>query len=348
MSVNLIAFSHLCRTNLLSMIRFIVFIGCILIGINSYSQSIPSDVYLDNESNAYLEHKVEAKENFFSIGRLYNVSPKVIAPYNKMDLEKPGLSIGQKLKIPLVASNFWQKGSRTAQEVTIPLYYKISSKSSLNTVAKEFKTTPDELKSWNQGVNEELNAGSRVIIGFLKVDKDVSSLAAKASPVRQDPVLTNTTTENKNNTAQNKTEDKPKENKVENKNETKPGNSSEKIDSVISSTIYNGEGFFKNEYDQQLKASSESKTENGKGTFFKTTSGWTDGKYYLLIDGVERGTIVLIKNTATDKIVYAKVLSTLKEVKENATEKFIVSEAAAVQLGVKGSDFSAEIIWPKE
>jgi hypothetical protein len=42
------------------------------------------------------------------------------------------------------------------------------------------------------------------------------------------------------------------------------------------------------------------------------------------------------------------VLSSLQEVKPDATEKFILSEAAAAQLGVKGNDFSTEIIWAVE
>lgn len=330
------------------MTRFIVFVCCLFAGMNSFSQTIPSDVLIDNQMNPYLEHIVAAKENFYSIGRMYNLSPKIIAPYNKLDLEKSGLSIAQKIKIPLVENNFWQKGARTAQEVTIPLYYKTPSKSSLATIAKDFKTTVAELKSWNQGIGDELNAGSRIVIGFLKIDKNVSPLAEKASPVRQDPVITTTPKEEKNEPVETKNEDKPVDDKVVKTNETKPTQTSDKKDSTASPAKYNGDGFFRNEYEAQIKASSGSKTESGMGTLFKTTSGWTDGKYYLIIDEIERGTIVLIKNTITGKIIYAKVLSSLKEVKENATEKFIISEAAASQLGVKGNDFSAEIIWPIE
>jgi hypothetical protein len=50
----------------------------------------------------------------------------------------------------------------------------------------------------------------------------------------------------------------------------------------------------------------------------------------------------------TGKIIYAKVLSNLQEVKPNATERFILSEAGAAQLGVKGNDLSAEIFWSVE
>src|SRR5215831_8342636 len=52
--------------------------------------------------NMYLTHTVASKENFYSIGRLYNVSPKDIAAFNALDMNK-GLSVGQNLKIPLNA-----------------------------------------------------------------------------------------------------------------------------------------------------------------------------------------------------------------------------------------------------
>ena len=48
----------------------------------------------------YITHKVAPKENYYSIGRIYNASPKDIAPFNKLQLEK-GLSLGQTIKIPL-------------------------------------------------------------------------------------------------------------------------------------------------------------------------------------------------------------------------------------------------------
>ena len=53
----------------------------------------------------YLEHQVAPKENFYSIGRLFNISPKVIAPFNGLALNG-GLSIGQVIKIPLKDQNY--------------------------------------------------------------------------------------------------------------------------------------------------------------------------------------------------------------------------------------------------
>ena len=72
----------------------------------------------NGDKGLFLEHKVVAKESFFSVGRLYNVHPKFIASFNNLDMGK-GLQIDQKLRIPLTDTNFTQKGNSGT-----PVYYK--------------------------------------------------------------------------------------------------------------------------------------------------------------------------------------------------------------------------------
>ena len=43
---------------------------------------------------------VAAKENWYSIGRLFNLAPHDIANFNNMSFDKP-LEVGQQLHIPL-------------------------------------------------------------------------------------------------------------------------------------------------------------------------------------------------------------------------------------------------------
>ena len=44
------------------------------------------DIFVKSgDKGLFIEHKVAAKENFFSIGRLYTVHPKFIASYNKLE-----------------------------------------------------------------------------------------------------------------------------------------------------------------------------------------------------------------------------------------------------------------------
>ena len=71
---------------------------------------------------------------------------------------------------------------------------------------------------------------------------------------------------------------------------------------------------------------------------FKTTSGWNDAKYYLLIDGVESGTIVRITNPVNNKIVYAKVLGEMTGLVHNEGLDIRISNAAASILEINDDD----------
>ena len=53
----------------------------------------------------YLSHNVVARETWYSVGRMYNVDPKVLSKYNHLTFAQP-LVVGQELKVPLTAVNF--------------------------------------------------------------------------------------------------------------------------------------------------------------------------------------------------------------------------------------------------
>ncbi|MGQ0738483.1 MAG: LysM peptidoglycan-binding domain-containing protein, partial [Bacteroidota bacterium] len=104
-----------------------------------------SDLMVKSSDNGlYLDHKVVAKETYYSIGRLYNLHPKSIAGFNKLDMNK-GLNIDQKIKIPLLDTNFTQNGNSGT-----PVYYKVGDKEGLLTVSnKNNNVLLANLRSWN-------------------------------------------------------------------------------------------------------------------------------------------------------------------------------------------------------
>lgn len=101
--------------------RLILFVFSIIVGQVIYAQG--GDLMVQGSGNdMHLVHTVTPKENWYSVGRIYNISPKEIAPYNHLTIDQP-LSIGQQLNIPLTAANFSKK--KTAinnDEVWIPLH----------------------------------------------------------------------------------------------------------------------------------------------------------------------------------------------------------------------------------
>jgi LysM repeat protein len=330
--------------------RTLFVVAYLFITILSFAQATPLNVQLDNKNQPYLVHTLAPKENYYSVGRIYNISPKVFAPYNGLELTSP-LSIGQALKIPLNEQNFWQSGSRKENEVVLPLYYTMGAGENLSAVSKIFKTDNAALRSWNNLSSDAVSAGKKIIIGFLKVDKTLSPLAASGMS-RQEPPMVKQEPKKEEPKQQPVVKEEPKlQPKVEpkpepKKEEPKPVVKEEPKTQVVQAS-YEGNGFFKDEYNKQSNNGRNTSNASGNGSTFKSTSGWSDGKYYVLMDNLEKGTIVMISNPANGKAVYAKVLAGVKETTPNSSALFLLSNAAASQLGISAEKFNAELVWGK-
>src|SRR3990170_4773322 len=129
----------------------------------------------------YLVHTVAPKENWYSIGRLYNISPKEFAPYNGFTLDKP-LSIGQQIKVPLTNVNFLQSASATADESLTPVYHVVQDKEWMFRISSNYNKVPVEtIEKWNNLSKDDAKAGTKLIVGYLKAKKDQSSLSSTNS-----------------------------------------------------------------------------------------------------------------------------------------------------------------------
>ncbi len=329
---------------------FVVFV---LMSLVTFAQTTPLIVQLDNNSNPYLVHTVAAKENYYSIGRIYNISPRLYAPYNGLNLAVP-MGIGQQVKIPLNEINFWQKGTRKENEVVIPVYHVAKQGENVQRISQLFKTDNESVKSWNNLSSDAVSSGSKVIVGFLKVDKTLSPLASQGMSVRSEPNIVKQQPK-----PEVKKEEPKKEQMVVKKEDPKPEVKPEPVKqdppkvevkkeepkTDIAVISYNGTGFFKDEFNRQTNNGKRTASNNGAGSVFKSTSGWSDGKYYVLMDNIEKGSIVMIKNPANGKAVYAKVLGGVEETSPGSGLMFRLSNSAAAQLGISTEKFNADLIW---
>jgi LysM repeat protein len=143
------------------------------------AQSQPGELLIQGQTGSlYLEHTVVAKENWYSIGRLYNVSPKEVAPFNKLTMAQP-LNIGQQLQIPLTAANFSQNGLKAPAETLVPLYHVIQEKEWMYRISVNHNKVPiTSLEKWNNINKDQVKAGMHLIVGYLKVKTALSALAA--------------------------------------------------------------------------------------------------------------------------------------------------------------------------
>ncbi|MEO7444547.1 MAG: LysM domain-containing protein [Ferruginibacter sp.] len=287
--------------------------------------------------NLYLTHTTAPKESFYSIGRLYNISPKEIAPYNKLTLEN-GLAIGQVIRIPLTTLNFTQVVAVGKDEAVVPLYYHAEAKESLAHISTTHNKIPvATLKKWNKIIAEDAAANADVVVGYLKVNKALSDFTngknyvgasvatvpdlvphAVDKPVEPVPVVT--------------TQAAPVQNEKILETPTKPviQQNTAELKPVVSISENNA-GFFQAAYMKQAKAANPG-VKSGSGNIFKSTSGWEDGKYYCLFNQAAAGSIVKI--TINDRSVYAKVLDAIPDMKQTQNIMLSISNAAAASLGV--------------
>jgi hypothetical protein len=280
-------------------------IGLLMLFVSMQATAQRNQLRLQKGANGfYLEHKVAAKQSFFSLSRMYNVHPRFLADYNKLDYKK-GLQIDQGIRIPLTDTNY----ERT-QANGVPVYLKAVSDDVLTDMAQSAGIRPADMQCWNTYTGNEIKKGSSWIVGFLKTqelkDQQVKITCTQKSPTPQTVQTVQTV-------------------------QAVPSNL------PASST-------FQSDYLEQIKKTPVSQQLNVMASVFKTSSGWQDGKYYLLIDNLIPGTIIKLINPANQKEVYAKVLGEMSRIKQNEGLDIRISNAAAAMLEVpENSKFNLQI-----
>lgn len=300
-----------------------------------------------NASALYLTHTTGPKENFYSIGRIYNISPRVIAPFNNLQLEN-GLSIGQVIKIPMTDVNFSQNGIIEEGELLVPLYHKAKSRETLGQISSMYHNVPVSLlKKWNRMSTDVPANGGNIIVGYLKIKKDLSPLAVRAvkvDPVDNSSAAVSVPAEISKPATNKEPVEVPAAKKDIVKAEPERTQVMKQVPAAMkesSERSFNG-GFFRSQFSQ---SSSRQKTESGLAGVFKSTSGWEDGKYYCLHNSATPGTIVKITNPSGNKSVYAKVLDVIPDLRQNEGMIIRLSNAAADELGITTSTFDCTIVY---
>jgi LysM repeat protein len=312
---------------------------------------LPAILFAQKTTN----HTVAAKESFSSIGRMYNINPRELATLNKLDYEK-GLSIGQVLKVPVVAKPKVEKvvpAVVTKEKVVAsqkvdmskelePTMHTIAAKETLYGLSKLYNTTVADIKKWNNITADGLKDGDQIIVGYTNA-KNI-----KVTPTNEENAEKTVVSVNTNTNASEPKEDIANEVKTVAVTKEVPAvkkeiSSAKKVVEVPNVSIEPssskdfGGGFFKNSF------TSNGEEEAGVAGVFKSTSGWEDGKYYCLHNGASSGTILKITNKANGKTVYAKVLDTMPDLKPNANLIVRLSNAAADFLGAGSSNFNCSV-----
>lgn len=291
----------------------------------------------------YLTHMVKKGDTFYSLGRSYSVSPKDIASENSISFEQ-GLKLGEPVKIPLNNVNFTQKGDAVAGYT--PVYHKVEEKETLYRLSLNHNKVPlDNIRHWNNLSGDGLKKDSYVIIGFLKSG---GAAAAPAStpppatiPVATAPVVTTPPVNNTPPPTATKPEPPVAAPVVTPAPATTTPEPTKPAETPKPATSLPSGASFEQLYNQQTSSGKNVKTEKGPGGWFKSNAA--SGKYYALHNSAQRGTIIKVTNPLNGKFIYAKVLESIPQIKQNAGLIIKLSDSALEALGTNDAKFYVEL-----
>lgn len=107
----------------------------------------------DKAQNIYKIHIVSKGDNLSTIGRKYNVNYKVIMDFNNMKTSK--LSLKQKLVIPI-------EQNKIKTKVKTSSYYMVRKGDTLDSIARNYKTSVENIKLKNSLTSHVIKIGDRL------------------------------------------------------------------------------------------------------------------------------------------------------------------------------------------
>lgn len=312
----------------------------------------------------YTLHTLAQGETLSMLAEKYKTTVGDIMRLNGMHADTR-LSLGQKLKIPASGQTVERNGeSKSKSQPQIPkdaqpsapppvhtnvsgaLTHTVLPKETMYGISKKYGVTIDQIKQWNSMADNNLEIGQVIAVNA----KAVAEAAAKRKEQADTEVKAIAAVPDQTPPAVNKEiikADEPiKENAVQQTEEKKAVANTVPENKTKERTVTNAAGdgsdnFFTKNFGE---SSSDKSTASANGTamIFKTASGWSDKKYYVLMNQAPSGSIVKI-SAANGNVVYAKVLWKLDDMKENKGLQFRISEAAAAALNVQGDKFPLSI-----
>jgi LysM repeat protein len=309
-------------------------------------------VLMGKAPDLYVIHTVTTEESLQKVSNQFGQSVTKLSTYNGLNANTV-LSKGAQIKIPLTEYNLIRtKGDGNSA----PIYHIIEKGDNLFALSKANKISMATIREWNGLKEDAVKLGQAVIIGYM-----VNARVSDTKPVetkKEEPV------KNTTEPVTVKTETKPlvkkeelplKKTQVTVTPKTEATTSIKTEGALTKNTVEikkpelpteyvpkeGDEGYFASPYTQHPKDKVQ-QFHSGDAATFKTISGWTDRKYYVLINDIAPETIVRI-TAPNNKSICAKVLGPLQETKGASGLLLRMSNSAASTLGITDPRFTVTV-----
>lgn len=327
-------------------------------------------VIMGKSPNQYVVHTVKKSETLQAISNQFGQSVSKLSTFNKKS-NTSVLKIGEKIKIPVTEYN---RLTVKGKDKNAPLYHVILKGENLYRISQANKVPVASLKEWNGLKSDNLKNGQLIIIGFMVNSRNLSE---NQKNEKLTPSISEPTSPEEKITVESKQPDLPKKDINASQSLVIPVNSNpsviptspvkiltskqqapivkgivvaEVVPTATKVDISNDylpkegdEGFFANAYADHGKQL-EKQFHSGDAATFKTISGWTDHKYYILMNDIPAETIVRITGP-NNKSICAKVLGPLQETKGGSGLLLRMSNSAASSLGITEAKFTVTVTY---
>jgi LysM repeat protein len=297
----------------------------------------------------YVVYSSPAETSLQAISNQFGQSVTKLSTYNKLN-PNTALSAGTEIRT--------KGGGGSA-----PVYHIVEKGEGLLKISKDNKLTMATMRQWNGLKTDAVKPGDALIIGYMvnarihdakqpesKNDRTVKKGSADASivhadvpvPRKEEHVIKTTEgvpeTSTDNNSSVKK--DPPPVIPASNSNTEAISRAKQ----TQSTDVREGdEGYFAVSFAQHEEEQTQ-QYQTGDAATFKTISGWSDRKYYVLINDVAPETIVRI-TASNNKSICAKVLGPLQETKEGTGLLLRMSNSAASILGITDPKFTVRVTY---
>lgn len=322
--------------------------------------------------NQYVAYKTDGRESLLSISNGFGMSVQKLAAYNKININaNKAFAKGTEVKIPVTQNNLLQHPAENAE----PVVHILAKGENLFRVSQAYHKVPvASLRSWNNLKKDAVKAGQPIIIGYMVNAKSATVADKKVDVKKEETNTANVAAETKSEpvkdipaTLGNKgVQAPPPAEKIytEKKTPSAPtpvrndvivnppvreavGKAPEKKIEIESNTAYvpkeGDEGYFALAYSDHPKEQTQ-QFRSGDAAIFKTISGWTDRKFYVLMNDIAPKTIVRITG-AGNKSICAMVLGPLQETKGANGLLLRMSNSAASALGLTAEKFTVTVTY---
>jgi LysM repeat protein len=294
-----------------------------------FARPLADSVGVENENGKkVILHKLDPKDNYYSIGRRYHVSPKIIINYNN----NAKMTIGTIIKVPtdlpyaestktvktapvhqnkpvvqapVVQPTVTQPANTQAQpsqpantnDDATPTQYKVSAGETLYSIAKRFNTTVEDIVNLNGLKSNSISPGQT-----LMVKSNTPQSTTPAPPTTQ-----------------------PAENSVATRDSTTPASAAD------SSHHMNANRFGIYERD-----------EKGVATWMDD-DGLDASKMLVLHRTAPIGTVIKITNVMTNRTTFAKVVGRFTDTEQTKDVIIVMTKNVATALGALDKRFQVNL-----